>query len=101
MTLAEIRLRAKRRIGELSRELEGTGPKGGRPRNVPGSGNVSKKAALEAAGRGTVRLPVDGKPKKAVLKAAGLSTSEANRCEKLAAVGLLPTAGKQSKKATG
>lgn len=59
--VAEIRIRAKRRIGELS-------------------------AALETAkheGPGAV-LPKCGKYKANVLKDAGVSKSEANRCERLA-----------------
>jgi N6-adenosine-specific RNA methylase IME4 len=61
-----IRIRAKRQIGILSKELE-TAPSG------PGRGNKS--------------LPDSGKPFKAeALKAAGISTSEAHRCELLASV---------------
>lgn len=63
---ADLKLRATRRLGELSRELEGTGPKGGRPKNVPGSGKVSTKSET--------------------LKAAGLSTSAAHRAEKVAEI---------------
>lgn len=60
MTLA----RAKRRIGELSAGLaDGAGP--GRGKKVPEAGKVFKSAAL---------------------RAAGLSKSEAHRCERLATV---------------
>lgn len=63
--VAEIRVRAKRRIGELSAVLE-KAPCG------PGRG----KSLSEA-----------GKPfKAATLKAAGISTTEGFRCEQLAAV---------------
>ncbi len=60
---SEIRLRAKRRIGELSEALE-TAPRGGKGggSGLPGPGKVAKSTAL---------------------KAAGLSTSEANRCEQI------------------
>lgn len=62
--IAEIKLRARRRIGELSHGLE----KGGGP------------------GRGK-RLPSAEKSfKTAKLKAAGISSSVANRCEKLASI---------------
>jgi hypothetical protein len=61
---AEIKLRAVRRIGQLSKELE----------------------KVETAGPSTVRLPASGKPKAAVLKEAGLSTSTAHRCEQVAEV---------------
>ena len=64
--LAEIRLRAKRRIGELSRELE----------TSAGAGGHNRRSSQ----------PREEPTKKATLAAAGLSTSEANRCEKLAAV---------------
>jgi len=64
MWAAEIKLRAKVRLGELSGALE--------------------KAKL--AGTGTVSLPSSGKTKKAVLREAGISTSEAHRCEQLAKV---------------
>ncbi len=63
---SEIRLRAKRRIGELSAKLE-TSPRGGK-----GGGS-----GLPSAGKSA---------KSAALKAANLSTSEANRCEHIAAV---------------
>lgn len=59
--VAEIKLRATRRIGELSAALE-KAPRGG-------------------AG-GTTKVPAGGK--NAVLKAAGLSTSAAHRAERLA-----------------
>jgi len=58
---AEIRLRAKRRIGEISASLE-------KKQNPHG------------------KLPSGGKFKTDVLKDAGISTSEAHRCEKLAAI---------------
>jgi hypothetical protein len=61
--MAEIRLRAYRRIGEISRELE----------------------TAEAHG-GKIWLPDGGKTKAAVLKAAGLSTSVAQRCEIVASI---------------
>lgn len=60
---AKIRLRAKRRIGELSKALD--------------------KAA---SGRAAVSLPDNGKSKTEALKAAGLSKSEAHRCEQVASV---------------
>jgi N6-adenosine-specific RNA methylase IME4 len=56
----EIRKRAEIRLGELSAVLE--------------------KAAVHV-GKGKVRLPPSGKPKAAVLKDAGISTSAANRYE--------------------
>lgn len=61
--VAEIRLRARRRVGELS-------------------------AALDKApsGRASVSLPSDGKSKTDALAAAGLSSSEAHRCEQIAKV---------------
>jgi N6-adenosine-specific RNA methylase IME4 len=62
-TAAEIRLRAKRRIGEISKSLE-TAP----------------------SGRAAVSLPEAGKSKTKTLADAGVSTSEAHRCEKLATV---------------
>lgn len=63
---AEIRLRAKLRIGELSKELDKAkhGGKGGGS-EIPAPGKVVKSAAL---------------------KAAGLSTSEAHRCEQLSEI---------------
>jgi len=65
--VAEIRARAKRRIGELSSRLD----------TAPG-----ERTDLEP-------LPTSGKRlKAAVLKAAGLSTSEAQRCEQLAEIEL-------------
>jgi N6-adenosine-specific RNA methylase IME4 len=61
--VAEIRLRAKRRLGEISRGLD----------KAPG-----ERTDIEP-------LPNAGKRlKAAVLKAAGVSTSEAQRCERLA-----------------
>ena len=63
---AEIRIRAKRRIGELSAALEKATPGGaGGGSELPTAGKIAKSAAL---------------------KEAGISTSEAHRCEKLAAV---------------
>jgi len=61
--LSWIKLRARRRIGEITRELE-KAPRGG-------SGGTSKN-------------PSGGK--KETLKQAGLSTSVANRCEKVAEI---------------
>lgn len=61
--VAEIKLRATRRIGELSRDLE-KAPRGGLG--------------------GTSKLPNGGK--NAVLKAAGISTSAAHRAEQLATI---------------
>lgn len=61
---AEIKLRAVQRIGEISAELE-TSKGGSNP---------------------TATLPTGGKSKRAVLKDAGISTSAANRYEKIAAV---------------
>ena len=60
---AEIKLRAQRRIGKISKTLE------------KGRGK----------GKGQV-LPTGGKYKNQTLKAAGLSTSAANRCEKIASI---------------
>ena len=60
--LAEMKLRARRRIGEISRQLDAS--KGG--------------ANPEAT------LPSGGKSKKDTLNDAGLTTSVANRCEKVA-----------------
>ena len=62
--ISEIKLRATRRIGELSRELEKATPDKGH-----GAG-----------------LPTGGKTKNEALKAAGLSTSSAHRCEQVAAI---------------
>lgn len=59
--LAEIQLRAKRRIGELSAALETL--EGENLKRVPDVGRASKRAALAAA---------------------GLSKTEAHRCEQLA-----------------
>ena len=61
--LAAIRLRAKRRIGELSAQLDNV--QGENLPNVPRSGSTTKTATL---------------------KAAGISTSEAGRCEQIARV---------------
>jgi 16S rRNA G966 N2-methylase RsmD len=63
--VAEIKLRAITRIGEISAELE----------TAPGVGGHNRQA-----------LPVDGKSvtKAEVLKRAGISTSAAHRAEKLA-----------------
>jgi hypothetical protein len=61
--MSEIRLRAMTRIGELSRELEKAKPDKGH-----GAG-----------------LPTTGKTKEEQLEAAGISTSAAQRYEKLAA----------------
>jgi hypothetical protein len=61
---AEIKLRAQRRVGELSVTLEKE-----QPRDDNG------------------RLATSGKTaKSAVLKAAGISTSTAHRCEEIAAI---------------
>lgn len=60
---AEIRLRAKRRVGEISKGLE--------------------KAP---SGRAAVSVPSNGESKNETLKAAGISKGEQYRCEKLAAV---------------
>ena len=60
-----IRLRATKRIGEISAALE-TSPK--------------------AKGGQETRLPTGGKPKTEVLRKAGISTSVANRAEKIAAI---------------
>ena len=61
--VAEIKLRANVRIGELSKALE--------------------KAIVEGKS-GNVRLPEGGKSKTKALKEAGISTSQASQCEKLA-----------------
>lgn len=64
--LAEIKLRASRRIGELSAELE----------TDPGAGGHHRKAR-----------PTNGKSLKSqALKSAGLSISVAHRCEQIARV---------------
>lgn len=112
--VAEIRLRARRRVGELTSELErGRGPgrgskiqlsKGGKFKNdalkeaglsvaeahrceqiaqVP-EGEISAALGKSPSGRAALSLPDDGKSKTATLKAAGISTSAANRYEKLA-----------------
>ncbi len=62
---AEIRLRAKRRLGQLTRQLD--------------------RAHKIGQGR-KVQLPKSGKLKADVLKEANLSTSQAHRCEQLASV---------------
>lgn len=61
--VAEIKIRAILRIGELSADLD--------------------KAQTQGK-NGTVRLPASGKSKAAALRAAGISTSVANRAECLA-----------------
>lgn len=61
---AEIKLRAARRIGELTRELEKVGGPG-RGKRLPPGGSLSKTETL---------------------KAAGISTQQASRCEQIAAV---------------
>jgi len=61
---AEIKLRAVRRIGELSAALE----------------------KVVTTGGGNVGIPASGKPKAQVLDAAGISTSTAHRYEKVAAL---------------
>lgn len=63
--VAEIRLRALRRLGELSAALE-------------------KAETLGHSGE--VRLPSAGKSKSDTLREAGVSTSQAHRCEQLADV---------------
>ena len=50
--------RAQQRIGEISKALE----------------------KVQTIGGGKVGMPTSGKPKRDVLKAAGISTSAANRC---------------------
>lgn len=62
--VSEIQLRARRRIGELSAELD----------------------KVVTTGGGKVGIPSSGKPKSEVLKSAGLSTSAAHRYEQLASV---------------
>ena len=60
---AEIKLRARRRIGEISKTLE----------------------KAHKTGRGSkVQIPSGGKSTRDTLKAAGISTSAAQRCEKIA-----------------
>lgn len=72
--VAEIKLRAITRIGEISAELETV------PHKIDGRNSD-----------GSVRVASGGKPDKAsVLKAAGISTSAAHRAEKLA---VLPPVG--------
>ncbi len=59
---AEIKIRAQRKLGGLSKALE----------------------KAHKAGQGSdVQLPAAGKSKAAALKEAAVSTSEANRCEKI------------------
>lgn len=63
---AEIKLRAQRRLGEMSAKLE----------KAPGEGGHNRKA-----------LPNGGKSvKAATLKKAKVSTSEAHRCEQIASI---------------
>ena len=63
--LAEMKLRARRRIGEISAGLE----------------------TARKVGQGTdVQLPSGGKSKTEILKQAGLTKSVANRCEKVAEI---------------
>lgn len=64
---ADLKLRATRRLGELSRELETLRPEesGGIREGLPSGGKTSKAATL---------------------KAAGLSTSAAHRAEMLAEI---------------
>lgn len=62
--VAEIKLRAVRRIGELSRGLEAS------------KGGANPKATL----------PAGGKSKYQILKSAGISTSQAHRAEQVAAI---------------
>jgi hypothetical protein len=63
LSVAEIRLRAQRRIGELSRDLDRV--QGENLPNVSPSGHSGKRATLAAA---------------------GVSKSQAHRCEQIAAV---------------
>ena len=63
MIAAEIRLRAKRRVGQLSKELD----------TAAGAVNYSRDRE-------------ELKSKAQALKDAGLTTSEAHRCEKLDSV---------------
>jgi len=63
--VAEIKLRARRKIGEYSSKLE----------NAQGKGKDTDASPLPTAGK-----------KSEQLKAAGVSTSVANRCEKLAEI---------------
>lgn len=63
--LAEVKLRARRRIGEISRELDKAEP-----------GPIGKDTSH--------RWEVT--PKSEVLEQAGISTSTANRCEKIACI---------------
>jgi hypothetical protein len=68
---AEIKLRAQIRIGEISRELE---------KAKPGGAVNGKK------GGSKIDLPSGGMSKNETLKAAGLTTQVASRCERLASV---------------
>jgi len=61
--IAEIKLRAQRRIGEISRELE----------------------TAEAHG-GKIWLPTGGKPKIEIIKSVGLTKSTVNRYEHIAEI---------------
>ena len=61
---SEIKIRALVRIGELSKGLE----------------------KAYAGGRGKIALPIDGKSKLRILKAAGISKNVAYRCEALAEI---------------
>lgn len=64
--LAEIRLRAMRRLGELSKQLE---------------------KAPSGPGRGRKRLPDTGTPfKRETLKRVGISSAQAHRCEMIAKI---------------
>ena len=60
-----MKLRARRRLGEISRDLE----------KAQGKGKKADKSPLPSGGK-----------KSEILAQAGLSTSVANRCEKLAAI---------------
>ena len=59
---AEVKLRARRKIGEISQQLE----------------------KAQTLSTGDVRLPASGKSKKTALDTAGITTSTANRCEQIA-----------------
>ena len=63
---AEIKLRALRRLGLLSCELD--------------------KAHKTGRGKGKLQLPTGGKLKSQVLKEAGIATSTAHRCEEIASI---------------
>ncbi len=62
---AEIKTRASRRIGEISRELE----------KAHGTGKAGK-----------IKLPPSGSLKAGTLKAAGLTVQSAHRCERIAEI---------------